>query len=530
NSSFLYDLPSAVAGKVYKSEVESALSGGLHANFASEIESAKSTKTQIDNFASAIGSSLKGEAWNKVKNNLNNYSNLMDERIDSANTLEEAMKEALTLVLEYMEDYDELDDSKLPEIRDILEKIKEEIENANMVINKTVVQEETDENGKVKKYTRYMYSQESRNKAREYIVWAEEEIIKIEKEIVKLEGLAEIMRRALDIVNAALMSVYESYGKQISDIVTGDTTSFTMPTYTRYEAKEIAVYQEKEKEEEKIGFFAKAEYLLAGGDKKYGSIEDYQNKVQLKYNPEYSDIKDLGKKLNFELDTSYDLLKPTAINSNVKIEEKLEATPLSMEKNIETSTWNVKDINPNSIDNPLGIPYYNQNDYGPAMSKAGCGYSTAAMITSGLAKDDSIDPISFYETAKGGKEYNPYSSISSAQFDVLEGANGPYGDSAKQMYEEMGITTEHLNLRGDPHLSATLQSHIDEGKALLVSNGSHDVLIAPSYEEGKVVFYDPYFSKYNGIYTIDELIDSERINRLTFGVAYSSNNNIETKI
>ncbi|MGM9877971.1 MAG: hypothetical protein ACI33S_04900, partial [Bacilli bacterium] len=137
NSSFLYDLPSAVAGKVYKGEVESALNGGLDANFESERSSARATKTQIEHFASAIGSSLKGGAWNKVKINLENYSNLMDERIRSVNKLENAMKEALTLVLEYMEDYDVLDDSKLPEIRDTLEKIKEEIENANMVINKT---------------------------------------------------------------------------------------------------------------------------------------------------------------------------------------------------------------------------------------------------------------------------------------------------------------------------------------------------------------------------------------------------------
>ena len=52
---------------------------------------------------------------------------IINQDTNFADILEKAMVDALTLIKEYMGDYEELDDSKLPELRTKVEQIKKQI-------------------------------------------------------------------------------------------------------------------------------------------------------------------------------------------------------------------------------------------------------------------------------------------------------------------------------------------------------------------------------------------------------------------
>lgn len=309
NKSFYFDmLSTGKSGKVVKSELEALVSGGslsgvLHENFESERKSANDIKTAISNFTSNIGSSLQGEAWNKVKEKLFEYNSLMDKRIDSAEKLELAITEAINLILQYMEDYDELDDTKFQELKDEIELIKRNINKCEEIYNATHEVKTKDDKGKEKKYTEYTYSVDARNQAKKYIQEANEKLELINKELVKLEGLSEIINQAQDIINQALNEIYSSYGVDVSKIVTGNSSSFIPPTYTVYEPKELPTYTSTESNTiKKPGF--DLNWIFNGH--KYENYEDYENGVKKEYNPMYNDkIKDNG--ISFDFDKNFDL-------------------------------------------------------------------------------------------------------------------------------------------------------------------------------------------------------------------------------
>ena len=113
------------SGKICLSDLNSMLSGGslagpLHENLENERQTARATLTEIDNLNTMItsGTNFKGDVWKAVSGRLTEYSELMNLRIESADKLEAAMAKAIKLIVDYMGDYEELDDSKLPELKE----------------------------------------------------------------------------------------------------------------------------------------------------------------------------------------------------------------------------------------------------------------------------------------------------------------------------------------------------------------------------------------------------------------------------
>ena len=100
----------------------SSLTGPLHENFESERTNATKAKTEVDNLLNLLSTSnnFQGDIWKNVSTKLTDYSDNLQLRINSSNKLEAAMVKALTLIKNYMGDYEELDDSKLPELKYIV--------------------------------------------------------------------------------------------------------------------------------------------------------------------------------------------------------------------------------------------------------------------------------------------------------------------------------------------------------------------------------------------------------------------------
>ena len=233
------------SGKVCMSDINAMLNGSsllgpLHENFDSERSEATKTKGEVDNLINLITTSnnFQGEIWNKVNDKLNLYSDNLQLRIDSANKLENAMVKALTLIKNYMGDYEELDDSKLPELRQKITETKSAIDSAKHIISAThtVTHTYEDEKGVLQYYytTEYVYSASARQQAMEFIKSATVALEAMEAEVAKLEGLPIILAQAEQIVNDALSEIYSSYGSSVSDIVTGEESSYIPPANTNY--------------------------------------------------------------------------------------------------------------------------------------------------------------------------------------------------------------------------------------------------------------------------------------------------------
>ena len=306
--SFMFNPSSHVegnSGKLCMSDINAMLSGGslvgpLHENFESERASATKTKAELDNLSGLITSSnnFQGEIWNKVVDKLNQYSDNMELRIKSADLLENAMVKALTLIKDYMGDYEELDDSKLPELREKIPQTKAQIAEAQTIINATkqVTHTYTDSSGKVQSYTttEYVYSASTRQAAMKFITEATILLKELTEEVTMLEGLPIILAQAEQIVNDALSEIYASYGVSVSDIVVGHESSYIPPANTTYTGtlpkpnNDLGI--DREIPEGKV---SEAEFDQSLGLQHiYGTYNDYLNGVESKNNPMHNPAKE----------------------------------------------------------------------------------------------------------------------------------------------------------------------------------------------------------------------------------------------
>ena len=295
------------SGKICLSDLNSmisgtSLAGPLHENLENERQSAKATLTEIDNLNTMIstGANFKGDIWKAVGTRLTEYSDLMDLRIESADKLEEAMVKAIKLIVDYMGEYEELDDAKLPELKEKAEQIKQGILDAENIINAThnVSVPVEDGNGATtyRYITQYVYSAGARNDAKNYIYQARKLLIEINKEINKLENLPIVLAQAEQIVNDALIEIYGNYGVKVSNTVTGKTASYIPPQNTNYVAppySRVDYFLNTRVVEGKVdqGRF----YMTPALQAQYGSYEDYLNNVLKENNPMYNhELEDNG--------------------------------------------------------------------------------------------------------------------------------------------------------------------------------------------------------------------------------------------
>lgn len=219
------------AGRASSSEIIAETSK-LVASLDLEIDDASKTATAIRNFASTIGTgNIVGEMWNKVADTLNNYSHLMDLRKDSAVMLQEALKIAAALIIDYIGDDGELDDSKIPELEQEITNCKSQIDSLTQKINAEHEVCETiyDEYKNITYsncHLEYLYSASKRSAWQKEINEYNDKIDELNKEIEKLKGLAEIINQAQEIINAAIESIKDGYGQITGEVASTKLNNF----------------------------------------------------------------------------------------------------------------------------------------------------------------------------------------------------------------------------------------------------------------------------------------------------------------
>ena len=305
------------SGRLYASDIDAMLSGNsligpLGENIKNERINAKNTKNEIDNMISTIsfGSNFSGNVWTSVCDRLAKYGELMNTRIKSADILETAFVKALILLKNYMGDYEELDDSKLPELKESVNKLKIDITDANNIINAThlVDYKKTNEDGTETTYQirQYMYSAETRRNTISFLRKAEKALIQIEELILKLEGLPIVIAQAQQIINDALVEVYSTYGAQTSNIVVGKEVSYIPPVNTNFTVPTLSQNEHwkysQDIPEDKVTlpeFYSRHDLII-----KYGaSYKDYLNGVE---HTNASLYNSLYKENSINVDINYD--------------------------------------------------------------------------------------------------------------------------------------------------------------------------------------------------------------------------------
>ena len=214
------------AGKISKSDIASMLSGGkltgpVADSLTNDTQDAKKAMDSIKSFQNNIASntSLQGDIWKEVNAKLDNYNSLLDKRIQSNEKMQEAYEKALKLIEDYMGDYDELDDSKIPELKAKVTELKSEIESLQAKIDEMKEVCDTDSEGKSTNcHMEHVYSDSARAEFAAQIKKNEELIVELNKEIEKLEGLWEVINKAADIVNGAVDEIKADYTKGVQDV------------------------------------------------------------------------------------------------------------------------------------------------------------------------------------------------------------------------------------------------------------------------------------------------------------------------
>lgn len=219
-SSFLVHVDTAESTDkhiVDKSELQSMISGTeltgtIHENLESERQNAQIIQESIESFKNQISSKLEGEIWNKVSIKLDAYSDLMYKKIKAANILENAIKKAITTIINCMGDEDALNYSEniINELNNQINRIKSQINNINTQIASL---DDT-------KQTEYI---DLKNK----ITQLNTQLNEIENNLEKIKNLKNAINEAENIINEAIETVYNEYGSAVNNIVPGKELSYS---------------------------------------------------------------------------------------------------------------------------------------------------------------------------------------------------------------------------------------------------------------------------------------------------------------
>lgn len=314
-TSYLFEPSSLIqgsTGRINKTDIAgltngTSLTGPLHENFEHSKESAKATIESINDLQATI-KKYSGTVWDQVVKKLDEYNEVLELKIKSADKLESAMAKALEIVLAYLEDYDSIDDSKLQETVESILEAKKIIATLKLSINQTQTasKEVTDDDGKTKtvQYTEYVYSTSAREAMQKKVAELELIVEDLTKEVKKQEGLYDVMARAEQIINDALSSIYSDYAAKVNNIVASNSVSYTPPANTTYISPSsiktsLPLNSTSSIPSGKISKenFEKDNQLI----NTYGTYEDYLNGVEKVNNPKYTSTANSGIELSEEL-------------------------------------------------------------------------------------------------------------------------------------------------------------------------------------------------------------------------------------
>lgn len=187
--------------RVEKSELTNSVTTGMIQALDSDINDANSLINKIDAFITEIasGKNLKGEGYIKVKDKLSQYKTLLEKRKTTAKTLKEAISSATNKMASYIgDDYDVLDEAKLPELNERRSQVSSNI---------TTIASELE----------IATTEEAKRELNNKLAVAYEIIKVIDKEKTKIEGLSAMDNSAYSILESAKSNI-SGYNSAVNSV------------------------------------------------------------------------------------------------------------------------------------------------------------------------------------------------------------------------------------------------------------------------------------------------------------------------
>jgi len=184
-------------------------------NDSSKIKNSQVTLQEfIDN-----NSTLQGVHWDLLRNKMSKYNYLLSGRAQLAETVTNAIKKAVKLLLDYLGDDLYLDNSQLEELDELKMRITRIIANLESQINSMITHTYMLDDGTEETRRIHKYSADLRNNFKERIEEYKLQLREVDRLIAKIEGLAGIYAQANSIIDEARINSFVDKSIKIKGII-----------------------------------------------------------------------------------------------------------------------------------------------------------------------------------------------------------------------------------------------------------------------------------------------------------------------
>ncbi len=189
--------------KVYLDEIEAALASTTCSSLKTDSSESKDIHSSLHSFISARFR-LRGEQWDKVRTKLQTYDEALQQRMELATKLEEAITKALQILKDYLGEDMMLDTAQLGEYQKQRTICQNSIDTLNHMLTETEEYSYTGADGKTYTETRLKYDSAA---IRSQIAEAEATLKELDRIIKKIEGLDEVYAKAEAILKEAFAGI-----------------------------------------------------------------------------------------------------------------------------------------------------------------------------------------------------------------------------------------------------------------------------------------------------------------------------------
>ena len=183
--------------KLYLEELQAAMSSDIFSRLETDKQEATAVKDKITSFVSSSKETLTGKIYDGYRTQFDTFCTTMNQRISLADKLSTSIKEALQLLIDYMEGDLYLDTSRLNEYYNSKSACESSIERLKQMLNSPNVSNASDISNQ--------------------IALAEQTLAEINRIIKKLEGLDAVYGQAESILNSAFSEI-SPFGSSVSSI------------------------------------------------------------------------------------------------------------------------------------------------------------------------------------------------------------------------------------------------------------------------------------------------------------------------
>ena len=187
--------------KVYLDEITAALSFSTFDTLSSDITDATSVDKAITSFTDNSSTILIGDVWDEARGKLGQFQTALIQRMNAASILGDAIKQALTLLNDYMEGYEYMDYTELPQLEATFAQLEASI--ANLESQIITYERVTTDKGNNSSNTVEVFHQDIQDQVNSL----KKEKEKLEQYITKVKGFEAVYNQAIAILDGAMAEI-----------------------------------------------------------------------------------------------------------------------------------------------------------------------------------------------------------------------------------------------------------------------------------------------------------------------------------